>query len=256
MSSVLKEVSANPSPAKAAKEIGVARLAQALRRLHDLLPLKERQQSLDKPLLDVHRAILRSLLERGKPLSRDEITGMLGSKDAAMQAVALLGSYDLIVRNQLTVLDAKTNELVVLDAKGGDVVGAYPLTTEVTPHKIKVNGHSLYAMCAVDALAVGPMFNTETLIESQCHVTGEPISIRQKGKAILEAKPSNKVRVGVRWQRLIDCCAHVMCRQMVYLKDPETANAWQDMDPLSIDVFTLEEAIEFGEAFFLPLLAD
>jgi Alkylmercury lyase len=256
MAIATKEAPAILAPVRAAKEIEVARLAQALRRLHDLLPLKERQQSLDKPLVEVHRAILRSLLDRGKPLTREEIAGRLGSKDAAAQAVALLGSYDLVVRNELTVRDAKTNEVVVLDAKGGEVVGAYPMTTEVTPHKLTVNGHSLYAMCAVDALAVGPMFNTETLIQSQCHVTGEPLSIHQKGKEILEAKPSNEVRVGVRWQRLIDCCAHVMCRQMVFLKDPATAIAWQSTDPLSIELFTLSEAIEFGEAFFQPLLAD
>ena len=256
MATTMMEVPTKLAPLKVAKEIELARLGQALRHLHDLLPLKERQQSLDKPLVEAHRAILRSLVERGRALTGAEIAGMLGGEDAAAQAVALLGSYDLVVRNRLTVRDAKTNELVVLDAKGGEVVGAYPMTTEVTPHKISVNGHDLYAMCAVDALAVGPMFDVETSIQSRCYVTGEPISIRQKGKEILSAKPSNNVRVGVRWQRLIDCCAHVMCRQMVFLKDPETAIAWQTRDPLSIELFTLEEAAEFGEAFFLPLLTD
>ncbi|MDA8364424.1 MAG: alkylmercury lyase family protein [Gammaproteobacteria bacterium] len=256
MATTMKEVAAKLVPLKVAKEIQVAQLGQALRHLHDLLPLKERQQSLEKPLVEVHRAILRSLVERGRPLTGDEIAGMLGSKGAAAQTVALLGSYDLVVRNELTVQDSKTGALVVLDAKGGDVVGAYPVTTETTPHKITVNGHDLYAMCAVDALAVGPMFNVETSIQSRCHVTGEPISIHQKGKEILGAKPSNNIQVGVRWQRLIDCCAHVMCRQMVFLKDPETAIAWQNMDPLSIELFTLEETIEFGGAFFLPLLTD
>jgi len=53
---------------------------------------------------------------------------MLGSEDAAAKAVALLGAYDLIVRNPLTVRDAATNALVVLDAKGGDVVGAHAAT--------------------------------------------------------------------------------------------------------------------------------
>ena len=157
---------------------------------------------------------------------------MLGSEDAAAKAVALLGAYDLIVRNPLTVRDAATNALVVLDAKGGDVVGAYPMTTEETPHKVAVNGNKIYAMCAVDALSVGVMFNTETLIQSSCHVTGAPVSIHQRGKEILEANPSG-VRVGVRWQRLIDTCAHVMCRQMVFLRDEATAQAWLNSDPVS-----------------------
>jgi mercuric reductase len=239
----------------AAKEIGTVRLARALQHLHDLLPLKERQESLERPLVELHRAILHSLVEQGRPLTRAEIAKKLGSEDAAAKAVALLGSYDLIVRNPLTIRDAHTNALVVLDAKGGDVLGAYPITTEETPHKVSVNGNQLYAMCAVDALAVGAMFNTETLIQSNCHVTEEPVTIRQRGKEILEANPPD-VRVGVRWQRLIDCCAHVMCRQMIFLRDEATAQAWLNADPVSKELFTVPEAILFGEAFFTPLLED
>jgi mercuric reductase len=184
------------------------------------------------------------------------MAALAGGEMAAARAVAPLGSYDLVVRNELMVRDAITNDLVVLDAKGGEVVGAYPLTTEETPHQVTVAGHTLYAMCAVDALAVGAMFRTEALIQSRCHVTGDRISIHQKEREILEALPSADVRVGVRWQRLVDCAAHVLCRQMVFLKDQPTALAWLDADPLSKELLTLEEAIEFGEAFFLPLLED
>jgi hypothetical protein len=239
-----------------ASQTDVARVAQALRRLRDLLPLKERQQSLDKPVVDLHRAILRSLLDRGRPLTGDEIAGMLGNKDAAAQAVARLVSLDLIVRNEISSRKAKTNESGALYDKGVDVVGAYPMTTEATPHQVAVNGHRLYAMCAVDALAIGPMFDAETLIRSRCHVSGEPISIRQKRGEILETKPSNEIQVGIRWQRLTACCAHDMCRQMVYFKDTETAMAWQVQDPSLNELFTLQEAADLGRAFFLPLLAD
>lgn len=240
---------------KRAKEIDCMRLAEALRRAHDLLPLKARQDSLDKPLADLHRAILRSLVENGRPLTRKEIEQRLGSEHRAANAVAILGSYDLVVRNALTVRDAVTSELVVLDAKGGDIVGAYPLTSEETPHHIEVNEHRLYAMCAVDALAVGAMFDVETKIESSCHVSGEAVSVHQKGTEIWTAEP-NGVCVGVRWQRLADCCAHAMCRQMVFLKDEATARAWQSSDPLSKELFSLNDAIQFGEAFFKPLLQD
>jgi len=224
--------------------------------LQDLLPLKERQQSLDKPVIDVHRAILRSLLYRGRPLTGDEIAGMLGNKDAAAQAVARLVSLDLIVRNEISSRNAEANESGVLDDKAGEIVGAYPMTTEATPHQVAVNGHRLYAMCAVDALAIGPIFDAETLIQSRCHVTGAPISINQKGGEILETKPSPAIQVGVRWQRLTACCAHDMCRQMVYFKDLETAMAWQVQDPSLNELFTLKEAVDLGRTFFLPLLAD
>jgi mercuric reductase len=238
------------------KEAQIERLGDSLRHLHDLLPLKERQHSLVKEHRDVHQAILRSLVERGRPLDRLEIAEMLSvSEHGAASVIALLGSYDLIVRNELTVTDARTGKDVVLDAMGGDVVGAYPVTTEETVHRVTVNGHRIYAMCAVDALAVGPMFNVDTLIESECAVTGEPVRLRQRGAEVSDASPAAEgLRVGVRWQRPTTCAAHVLCRQMVFLRDPDVARDWQASDPVTKELFTLPEAIAFGDAFFRPLM--
>lgn len=239
------------------QEVQIQKLAQALQRLHDLLPLKERQDSLTPKYRELHRAILRSMVERGRPLNEGEITKLAGNADAGREALALLGAYDLIVRGPLVVTDVRTNKQVVLDGMGGEVVGAYPVTMEQTPHKIKVHGHTIHAMCAIDALAVGPMFDADVEIDSVCHVTGEPVHIEMKKKDLVKSTPAaRELRVGVRWQRVTTTAAHSLCRQMVFLKDPITAAKWQSQDPASIDVFTLAEAIDFGEGFFLPLLND
>ncbi len=239
------------------QEVQIQKLAQALQRLHGILPLKERQDSLTAKNRELHRAILRSLVERGRPLDEGEIAQAAGDAAAGQLAVAVLGANDLVVRGPLALTDARTNRPVVLDAMGGNVVGAYPVTTESTPHKIKVNGNSLYAMCAVDALAVGSMFGAEVEIESACHLTGEAIHIHQRRKEIVKSTPvAHEVRVGVRWQCVTPPAAHGLCRQMVFLKDAATAARWQSTDPGSIDVFTIAEAIDFGEAFFGPLMKD
>lgn len=240
-----------------ADEMNMETLGAAVRRLHDLLPLKERQQSLARPHLEVHRAILQSLLDHGRAPTQADIAKILdGNETAAASAVALLGGYDLIVRNDLTVIDAVTGDTVILDASGGQPVGAYPFTTEVTSYRVTVNGHQVYAMCAIDALAVGPMFNVEVEIDSTCAVTQEPIHIRQMGKEILEAEPSHEIRVGVRWQRPSASAARTLCRQMVFLKDAEAAARWQSIDPVTMELFTLPEAVAFGDAFFRPLMED
>ena len=239
------------------QEVQIQKLAQALQRLHDLLPLKERQDSLSPKNRELHRAILRSLVERGRPLNETEIAQLAGGAEAGREAIALLGACDLIVRGPLALTDVKTNKQVVIDAMGGEVVGAYPVTMEPTPHKIKVNGHAIYAMCAIDALAVGPMFDADVEIDSVCHVTGEPVHVELKKKNVVKSAPAaRELRVGVRWQRVTTTAAHSLCRQMVFLKDPITAAKWQSRDPASIDIFTLAEAIDFGEGFFLPLLLD
>ena len=134
------------------------------------------------------------------------------------------------------------------------MVGAYPFTTEKTPHTVEISGVKTYAMCAVDALSISPMFDSEVTIESRCQVSGAPIRIRQFQMEILEAQPSLHVHVGVRWQSTRGCAAHSLCMEMVFVCDRETAVKWQSEDRENTSIFTLSEAIEFGAGFFLPLV--
>jgi Alkylmercury lyase len=227
-------------------------ILQVLEHLQRLLPLKQRQQALPPTLRMVHRAILRSLAETGKAPRQAEIAAMLGSKQAAIHALATLGSNDLVILNAPVLKDERTKQLLVPETV--EVVGAYPMTTENTPHKVILSSHSVNAMCAVDALAISPMFGRETWIESRCHVTGATIRILQRGREIQEASPSREIQIGIRWQSFNTCAAHTLCTDMVFLKDPETANSWRNSDPESIELLTLAEGIELGAAFFLPLL--
>jgi mercuric reductase len=146
------------------------------------------------------------------------------------------------------------DDLIVLDSKGKRPVGAYPVTLENTPHTILVNGNTIHAMCALDALSVAPMFNTEVVIDSVCYVSRSPVHIYMQGSNIVEAQPSMDVTVGIRWQDPSAVAARSLCLEMVFLKDQKTSKTWQGSDVDNMSLFTLPEAIEFGKAFFLPLL--
>jgi hypothetical protein len=239
-----------PGTETAAKE--TKDVLQSLAHLQKLLPLKKRQDSLPPPLRMVHRAILKALAETGHPPRQAEIAAMLGSKRSAVHGLSILAKNDLVILDSPIRIDEKTHQPVA--PEDVEVVGAYPMTTETTPHKVVIGDHSVNAMCAVDALVISPMFGQDTRIESQCHFTGAPIRIRQKGTEILEASPSRDIRVGIRWQSLCEHAAHSLCTEMVFLKDAETARMWRDTAPASIELFTLPEAIELGTAFFLPLV--
>jgi len=228
-------------------------ILQSLARLQQLLPLKKRQQALPAPLRMVHRAILRGLAETGKPPRTAEIAAMLGSRQSAVHALGTLRKNDLIILNSPVTVDETTHRTTA--PENIEIVGAYPMTTENTPHKVEVGGHFVNAMCAVDALVISPMFGRETRIESRCHATGAPIRIRQKEAEILEANWPD-IRVGIRWQTFSTHAAHTLCTEMVFLKDAETARKWRESDPGSIEIFTLAQAIELGTAFFLPLLEE
>jgi hypothetical protein len=212
-------------------------IALAVARLNSQLPLKARQDQLDQALKVTHQAILRSLINNGRPPRANELRQLLGELDVDC-ALQRLGKDDL----------------VVLDAAGQRIVGAYPVTVESTPHRIIMNGHSIYAMCALDAVSVAPMFHTTVHIDSRCYVTQTAIAISMQDAEIISAQPSSDVRVGVRWQMPSGVAAHSMCMEMVFLLNEQVADEWQNQNKETISVFDLPQAVEFGKRFFTPLL--
>lgn len=212
-------------------------ISQSVQRLNAQLPLKARQDRLSQALKALHREVIKSLVTRGRPPNRAEVAALVGESEVDA-AIARLG----------------TDDLVVLSEDRREIVGAYPVTTEPTPHQLEVNGQTIHAMCALDAVSVAPMYEIPVEIHSRCRVSGEMVHIKQNGTHILEAAPAS-VRVGVRWQMPSgDHAAHSMCMEMVFLKDDATAAVWRSGDEDYHSVFTLEEAVQFGEGFFKPLL--
>ena len=80
---------------------------------------------------NVHHFVVRELPRVGKPLSQDFISGELG-----------LSSVQ--VRSALDYLEKRMTYLY--RNKAGEVIWAYPVTVEKTPHRIAFNtGEELYA---------------------------------------------------------------------------------------------------------------
>ena len=209
-----------------------------LARLNALLPLAARQRAVAPDARDLHRAVLAHFVTRGRGPTRAELQAR---------------GADVDVEELLTTLAGQ--DLIVLDGNG-KIAGAYPMTTEVTPHRVQVNGHWVHAMCALDAMAVAPMYDAHTRIESACHVTGIPVILTQNAGTIEDASPSADLRVGIRWQDTGGCAAHSLCREMVFLADPDIATRWADAAPSRSSLFTLPQAATLASAFFRPLVCD
>jgi len=213
-------------------------LTAALDKLNSLLPLKARQSQLDPQLRKLHIAILRHFATAGQPLSRDQVAQQLGDTDvdAALTRLA-------------------DDDLIVLSPDRRDIAGAYPFTAENRVHAVLVNGHTVHAMCALDALAIAPMFETATRIDSRCHITDTPVEIHMQGAELLSSMPGD-VRVGIHWQSALGCAAQSLCMEMVFLADAETAQRWQQQDSDNTDLYELPDAVRFAAAYFRPLLED
>ena len=186
---------------------------------------------------DLHQKVLFTLVELGRAPTSSEIAEVLGEGNID-ESLRRLGADDLIVLDGETRLPA----------------GAYPVTIESTPHLILVNGNTIHAMCALDALSVAPMFDATVVIDSVCHVLKTPIRIHMQASNITEVQPSTDITVGIRWQNPSAVAAHSLCMEMIFLEDRKIAETWQGGDTDNISLYTLSEAVEFGEAFFLPLL--
>ncbi|MBE9563602.1 MAG: hypothetical protein IMF17_00050 [Proteobacteria bacterium] len=212
------------------------KVKQAVDRLNKILPLTERQKKLSDELSNVHRLILKSYVEIGRTLNRDEIATHVENIDDAVNTL-------------------RSNDMVVFDSND-EPVGAYPFTMEERVHKIKVNGNTIHSMCALDALAISPMFNIATHIDSKCHVTGDSVSIDQLDQKVLNKNENKDLHFGLSWNSAANnCCATSLCTEMIFLKDQNIADTWLNEDAKNREVFSLDAAIDFATQFFKPLVS-
>ncbi|MBU4130519.1 MAG: alkylmercury lyase family protein [Proteobacteria bacterium] len=213
------------------------KIDQALDRLNAVLPLKANQDSCQPDIKQLHQTLLHSFVNQGRILTRDEMASQTDNVEAA---IAILTEKDMAVFSH-----------------DGEPVGAYPFTMEQREHKVRINGHTVHAMCALDALSIAPMFNRKAQIYSVCRVTQTPVSIQMAGNRIENPETAGSICFGILWGAAngCSCCANSLCTEMMFLTDRAVAEEWLSQDPENRQVFDLEEAIEFGARFFTPLMS-
>jgi hypothetical protein len=81
------------------------------------------------------------------------------------------GFVNLNVCDKLAVED-----LAHFDADGSVAV-AYPFSGRPTSHRVLIDGHSVHAMCAIDALGIAPMFDRTSVVSSRDPITEVEISV-------------------------------------------------------------------------------
>lgn len=211
------------------------KITTAVNRLNAILPLTAHQYCLDEKLRRAHQTILHAYVEKGRSLNRAELAQQVDDIDEAVNIL-------------------QANDLVIFD-DNGEPVGAYPFTMEKRGHVVTVNGHHVHCMCALDALAVSPMFHRPTGITSRCHVSSEAIRIQQDGLTIANEAEVKDVLFGINWSASSSdtCCADSLCTEMIFLKDKAVADGWLDESSEQRKTFTLYEAIDFAAQFFVPL---
>jgi mercuric reductase len=108
-------------------------------------------------------------------------------------------------------------------------------------------------MCALDALAVSPMFERPTIVDSQCRVTGEPIHLEQSGSNF--SGGTLDAWFGINWgaAETGTVCAESLCMEMMFLANEGVARQWLADSADTREVFDLPSAVSFAAGFFVPL---
>ena len=164
------------------------------------------------------------LLARGKPASPEEIAAASGKSPEEVRAA--LEQFP----------SAEWDEQ-------GRVVGL-GLTLRPTPHRLELEGRTLFAWCALDALLFPVLLGRPASIESPCRSTGEPVHIEVTPAGIEVVEPPSAV-VSIVAARDLANIRSVGCNNTHFFSSPEAAYRWLERHP-EATIVPAEDAFRLG----------
>ena len=172
------------------------------------------------------------LLARGKPASPEEIAASCGKSTEEVRAA--------LERFPSTGWDEQ-----------GRVVGL-GLTLRLTPHRLELEDHTLFAWCALDALLFPVLLERPASIESPCRGTGEPVHIESTPTGIEAVEPPSAVVSIVAAQDLASVRT-AGCNNTHFFRSPDAASRWLEKHPQAA-ILSVEDAFRLGRLIAEGLL--
>jgi DNA-binding transcriptional ArsR family regulator len=154
--------------------------------------------------------------------------------------------------------ELERRDLVGLDRESTQVRLAYPFTQAKTEHRVELNGQTLHALCAIDALGTGAMFGTDIAIKSQCRHCGRTVRVRTSdaGRALRSIEPPGSL---VWYDFAYDgSAATSCCPSIVFFCSDFHLEQWRSAQASRRAGVRLamDEALEVGRAIFGPVLVE
>lgn len=209
---------------------------------------------LERGLRKVHQAILSGFATTGHAPTQAELARAVGAPSAS-------------VKEALVKLHAA--DFLQLDADGAVQV-AYPFSATPTPHQVQIVGDAqVFAMCAVDALGMARMLQSDVRITTVDAHNQDPVAItvRADGETAQWSPRSAVVFVG----QSVECgpcepttgpvadravsSAEACCGHVNFFGTPASAQAWAAQHPsVAGDIVDQQTALKLGAQIFGPLL--
>jgi alkylmercury lyase len=164
------------------------------------------------------------LLARGKPASPEEIGAPFAKSPEEVRAA--LDRFP----------SAEWDEQ-------GRVVGL-GLTLQLTPHRLGLEGRTLFAWCALDSILFPILLERPASIESPCRGTGELVHIEVTSSGIEAIEPTAAV-VSIVAARDLANFRRVSCNSAHFFSSPEAASLWLEKHP-EATILSVEDAFRLG----------
>jgi alkylmercury lyase len=125
----------------------------------------------------------------------------------------------------------------------GRVVGL-GLTLQLTPHRLELEGRTLFAWCALDSLLFPILLGRPASIESPCRGTGELVHIEVTSAGIEAVEPIPAV-VSIVAARDLANLRRISCNNVHFFSSPEAASRWLEKHP-EATILSVEDAYRLG----------
>ena len=162
-----------------------------------------------------------------------------GQPVSAAQMGAALGISDIAVTETFQRMpDIERDEI-------GQVVG-WGLSLQPTPHQFRINGHTLYTWCALDALTYPILLEQTAQVESICPITQTSIRLRVGPEGVSALDPATAmVSLSIPDTGPDACNRASFCNQGHFFASPEAAATWQ-ADHTQARALTVEAVYQLG----------
>jgi len=136
-----------------------------------------------------------------------------------------------------------------------EIIVAYPFSGRPTAHQVRFqSGHEAYAMCAIDALGIAPMFGQPIRVASQDPLRGDAVRVQLAADGTASWEPESAVVVAGVMDRSADSFRSC-CPAMNFFASAQNGEHWLAHNPqVRGRVVSLPEAVAAGRAVFGAVL--
>ena len=117
----------------------------------------------------------------------------------------------------------------------GRLVG-FGLTLRPTPHRVELDGRTLYTWCAPDTLELAVLLGQPVRVESRCFATGEPVRVEVDPDGVHVVEPEDAVVSMVLPDVCISDFRQKLCDEQHFFSSAAAAAGWHAERPEAIVV--------------------